>query len=296
MSDFVDLSQVVPSQAGRTAPEGAGEGAQSFVRELTEQQLESAVELSKQVAVVVYFWSPRAPETRQYGDDLAALINRLQGKLVLALVDADQNPGLAQAFQLQGLPQLVGLLNGQVMPLFNGIQPITQVEQFFDQLISVAAEQGLHGLPTSDEAVEPEPEPLDENHQAAFDAISVGDYAAAIAAYEKALANNPKDVEAEAGLAQVGLLKRLGTQNPQDIRQRAAEHPNDIDAQLNVADLDVAGGHIDDAFVRLLDLFGQTFGKEREPIRLRLLDYFAIIGAEDPRVAQARQRLATLLY
>ncbi|MGB3413159.1 MAG: tetratricopeptide repeat protein, partial [Microbacteriaceae bacterium] len=127
-------------------------------------------------------------------------------------------------------------------------------------------------------------------------AINSGDYDAAIRAYHRALEANPKDQDAAAGLAQVSLLQRLGTQDPNQLRANAAEHPTGIEEQLAVADLDISGGHIEDAFARALDLFAAHFGKEREPIRLRLLDYFALLGAEDPRVIQARQQLANLLY
>jgi putative thioredoxin len=147
-----------------------------------------------------------------------------------------------------------------------------------------------------EEGAEPAPEPLPPHHQEAFDAISAGDYPTAIAEYRKAITENPRDQLAVAGLAQVSLLHRLAGKAAGDIRDAAAARADDVDAQLDVADLDASGGHLDDAFGRLLDLFAGASSDDRDRIRARLLDYFEVAGADDPRVGAARARLASLLY
>jgi putative thioredoxin len=146
------------------------------------------------------------------------------------------------------------------------------------------------------EAAEPVEEPLPPLHQEAFDAISAGDYAGAVAAYRKAIAQNPRDTLAVAGLAQASLLQRLDGAVADDLRAAAAAAPGSVAAQLAVADLDVSGGHLDDAFDRLLDLFPSLDGEGREAVRTRLLEYFEIAGADDSRVVAARRRLTLLLY
>jgi putative thioredoxin len=172
----------------------------------------------------------------------------------------------------------------------------------FDELLQLAAENGVTGtVPTDEpaegeEGAEPAPEPLPPHHQEAFDAISAGDYPTAIAEYRKAITENPRDQLAVAGLAQVSLLHRLAGKAAGDIRDAAAARADDVDAQLDVADLDASGGHLDDAFGRLLDLFAGASTADRDRIRARLLDYFEIAGADDPRVTAARARLASLLY
>jgi putative thioredoxin len=139
-------------------------------------------------------------------------------------------------------------------------------------------------------------EPLPPHHQEAFDAIGTGDYATAIAEYRKAIAENPRDALAVAGLAQVSLLQRLDGADAAALRSAAAESPTDVVAQLAVADLDVSGGHLGDAFDRLLDLFPSLDADGRQQVRTRLLEYFEIGGPDDPRVAAARRRLTALLY
>ena len=92
------------------------------------------------------------------------------------------------------------------------------------------------------------------------------------------------------------LLDRVQGLDLQAARAAAAAAPLDVDAQFAVADLDLAGGHVEDAFGRLLDLFAALPADERAPVRERLLELFGLIGDADPRVIRARGRLASLLF
>jgi len=167
-------------------------------------------------------------------------------------------------------------------------------------VLEVAKQQNITGtVPVADaDGVEPEPveEPLPPHHQEAFDAISAGDYATAIAEYQLAITQNPRDALAVAGLAQVSLLARLEGTTADEIRSAAASAPTDVNAQLAVADLDISGGHVDDAFLRLLELFPTLDADGKNLVRTRLLDHFEVVGIDDPRVIAARRRLTALLY
>jgi len=168
-------------------------------------------------------------------------------------------------------------------------------------VLQLAAQNNVTGtLPGADDQTEgseePAEEPLPPLHQEAFDAISAGDFVTAISKYESAIAQNPRDQQAVAGLAQVSLLARLDGKTADSLRAAAAQAPLDVEAQLGVADLDVSGGHLADAFARLLELFPGADREGKNAIRARLLDYFEIAGADDPRVADARRRLTLLLY
>jgi putative thioredoxin len=217
--------------------------------------------------------------------------------MLLVKVDVDSNPQLAQAFQVQSIPTIVALIGGKTAPLFQGALPEAQVREVLAQVLDVAAENGVTGtLDASSESTAPAEAPLSPEHQEAFDAIERGDYAVATAAYEKALANDPKDALAEAGLAQVGLLARLAGTDAGVIRAAAGANATDTAAALAVADLDVVGGHVDDAFDRLLTLFPKVDDDAKDQIRLRLLELFAVVGVADPRVVSARLRLTNLLF
>ena len=145
-------------------------------------------------------------------------------------------------------------------------------------------------------SAEPAEPPLPPLHQEAYDAIERGDYDAAASAYRTAIAQDPRDALASAGHAQVNLLARLQGKTLDEIRSAAASAPDDLGAQLDVADLDLSGGHIDDAFDRLLNLFPTLDADGKKVVRERIVEMFEVVGTDDPRVAVARRRLANLLY
>jgi putative thioredoxin len=186
---------------------------------------------------------------------------------------------------------------GQPVPLFVGAQSAEQVRVYVDELLKLAVEHGVTGrvaLAAAGEAeVEPELPPL---HQQAFDAIERDDLDAASAAYAEALALNPADGDAAVGLAQVKLMQRTAGVDLQAAREAAAQAPTDIAAQMLMADLDVLGGHVEDAFVRLIDTVRATEDDERNTVREHLVELFAVVGAHDERVLKARRALMSALF
>lgn len=287
----VDLSGLVrAAQQPAPAPSGAPVPG-GVVREVDEQSFPAVLELSRTVPVIVEFYADGIAPA------LGPLVTSYGGRLLLVTIDGNRNPQLAQAFQIQQVPAVVALIGGRPVPLFLGMPSEQEVRGVLDQVLEAAAQSGVTGtVPLDGAADEPADEPLPPRHQEAYDAIAAGDYAAAAQAYRTAIAQNPRDQLAVAGLAQVQLLQRLEGAVAADIRQAAAAGPDDVDAQLAVADLDLSGGHVEDAFARLLRVFPGQAAEGRAAIRTRLLDYFEIVGAEDPRTVAARRALTALLY
>jgi putative thioredoxin len=303
----VDLSALVrranapqgaqDAEAGPGAPGTPGEP--SLVFAATDATFESVLELSNRVPVVVEFYAAGLEPA------MGRLVESYGGKLVLATVDGQANPQLAQAFQVREVPAVAAVIAGRPVNLFLGIPADAEARQVLDELLALAVQNGVTGslevapAAEGEEAAapaEPVEEPLPPHHQEAYDAIETGDFATAIAEYRKAIAENPRDTLAVAGLAQVSLLQRLDGVTAADVRAAAASAPTDASAQLAVADLDVSGGHLDDAFARLLDLFPSLDADGKNAVRTRLLEYFEIAGADDPRVLDTRRRLTALLY
>ncbi|MCU1439622.1 MAG: tetratricopeptide repeat protein [Rhodoglobus sp.] len=292
----VDLSSLVRPPAPAGGPSAAAGGV---VRRATDATFTEVLDLSATVPVVVEF-SGQGIEP-----SLEPLILQYGGRIALATVDATTNPQLVQAFQVQQVPTVAAVIGGRPIQLFSGMLAEAELRDVFDQLLQLAAQNGVNGSIAVDAAAEPaEPveEPLPPHHQEAYDAIAAGDYTTAIKEYETAIAQNPRDLLAVAGLAQVSLLARLDASRASAqgadaaVREKAAQNPADLDSQLAVADLDVSGGHLDDAFDRLLELFPTLDAAGKNLVRTRLLEYFEIAGAEDPRVVAARRRLTGLLY
>ncbi|MDV2977456.1 tetratricopeptide repeat protein [Pseudarthrobacter oxydans] len=306
----VDLSSLKQRPASPASPAGTGTpqegaqpgaapGAQELKVNVTEGNFQQLVELSAQVPVVFALWASYSPESAAVLEVLERVVGGYGGRLVLGSADIEAFPQLAQAFQVQAVPTAVAVLKGQPVPLFQGSADEQQVRSLFDELLKVAAANGVTGSLGAGGAEEDAPAPLPPLHQAAFDAIEAGDYAAAAEAYRQALTEMPADHEAKAGLAQVELMGRLQPLSAQDseaLRTLAANEPDNLEAQLGVADLDVAGGHVEDALSRLVSFIGRNFGPEREAARVRLLELFDIVGAADERVAKARHALARVLF
>lgn len=303
----VDLSSLRNRPTAPTAAAGAGSGATAagggvtdLVVDATDESFGQILELSRTVPVVVDLWAEWCGPCKQLSPIIEKVTRELGGRVLLAKVDVDANPQLAQGFRAQSIPMVVALIAGQPVPMFTGAVPEQQVREVFAQLLQLAAQNGVTGSldvgGVADAEDAPEEPPLPPLHAEAFAAIELGDYAAAVVAYEKALAENPRDEDAIAGLGQVRLLDRVQKLDLQDARAAAAAGPLDVKAQFDVADLDLAGGHVDDAFGRLLDLFAQLPSDERTPVRERLIELFGLIGAADPRVISARNRLSSLLF
>lgn len=286
---------------GASRPDAAnGAGVVDVVVDATDETFGQILEISRTVPVVVDLWAEWCGPCKQLSPIIEKVTRELGGRVLLAKVDVDANPQLAQSFRAQSIPMVVAVIAGQPVPMFTGAVPEQQVREVFGQLLQLAAQNGVTGTLSvdgaQDEAEAASEPPLPPLHAEAFAAIEVGDYAAAITAYEKALAENPRDEEALAGLGQVRLLDRVQKLDLQEARAAAAQSPLDVQAQFDIADLDLAGGHVDDAFGRLLDLFGQLPSDQRTPVRERVVELFGLIGASDPRVISARNRLSSLLF
>ena len=298
----IDLSSLArPSTPPPGAP-GGPPAAGGFVVDVDEASFGQLVQDSTTYPVVVLLWAPWSQVSTGLAADLGTLADEYAGRFLLARIDGEANPQIAQAFGVQSpqsLPVAVAVVAGQPLPLFQGAYPIEQVRGVIDQVIAAAAANGVTGTAPGGSAAptdEPEEPPLPPLHQAAYDAIERDDLPAAQEAYSQALRENPRDAMARAGLAQVGLLSRTRDADLNAARRAAADDPRDVAAQLLVADLDVLGGKIDDAFARLVDLVRVTAGPERERVRLHLVELFEVVGAEDPRVGAARRALANALY
>jgi len=264
--------------------------------ELTEANANEIIQSSATKPVFVLLCSVRAPQCADLESRVAAILAEYGDAVTFATVDVESQPQLAQAFQVSAVPAMLAILGGRPAPLFQGAPEDDQLRDVIAQVMDVARQAGMAVPDAGAGSVGDEAEaPLPPLHQEAIDAIDRDDFDGAIAAYDKALKENPRDADAKAGRAQVALLARNRNADPSAIRTAAADRPDDVAAQMAVADLDVLGGAVADAFDRLLDLIARLAGDERDAARQRLVELFEIVGPADSRVVGARQRLASLL-
>ncbi|RVW03680.1 tetratricopeptide repeat protein [Rhodococcus spongiicola] len=301
MSGAVDLSGLKERAAQPPAATAATSAAEvepgsstglAPVIDVTEATFQAEVlERSMQVLVVVDLWATWCEPCKQLSPLLEKLAHEGGGNWVLAKVDVDANPGIAQAFGVQSVPTVVAIAAGQPLADFAGAQPEPQLRQWIAAL-QEAVRGKLAGPPSGGE---PEPEPEDPRFVAAEDALEKGDYAGAEAAYNLILNSEPGNAQAQAALRQVKFLARADGL-PSDAIEAADARPDAIEAQFAAADAELYAQRPEAAFDRLVALVRQTAGDDRTRVRTHLLELFELFDPAEPVVVAARRKLASALY
>ncbi|GAB3259750.1 tetratricopeptide repeat protein [Alteromonas gracilis] len=301
----VDLSALKRPATPAGAPAGgaaAPAGGSSYAVQVDDQNFQAVLEASMQAPVILAFYSPsRAPQSTQLADDLQTLSDELNGKFLLGRVDIDAAPAIAQAMQIPSVPLVALVAQGRPMPLFQDVVPLEELRSALASVFQQLATQGFTGQHQPRQAAsspdaEGDEEQIDPRYAPAQDALAEGDVDRAVAEYQKLVAGNPGDHEAAAGLAMAQLLQRTQGVDLNAARAAAAEAPDDIDAQIMVADLDLLGGHVEDSFRRLIDLIRRTADADRDRVRTHLVGLFGAVGNDDPRVLKGRRELASALF
>lgn len=304
MSGAVDLAALkARNEAAARAAESPAPAAGTYVIDVTEATFQSEVlDRSFQVPVLLDLWAEWCQPCKQLSPMLERLANAAGGAWILAKIDVDANQRIAQALQVQSIPTVFAVIGGQLVPGFQGALPEAQIREFVDAVLAAAEQAGLQGGQPADEqpeetAAQPE-EPEDPRFVAAEQALEAGDYDTAAQRYQEivdAEPTSPAGREAKLALGQVTLLRRLENVD-QGAIARADAAPTDVDAQLAAADLSLAGNDVDSALGRLLRTVPLVHGDGRERVRQRLLEFFDLLGPDDPRVPTARRELTRALF
>jgi putative thioredoxin len=293
--------QQASTAGGQSAPHS------EYVFDVTEAAFETDVlERSRTVPVVMDLWAEWCGPCKQLSPVLEKLANEAAGSWVLAKVDVDANPELAAALQVQSIPMVLAVIGGQLVPGFLGALPEAQVRQWLTQVLQVADQIGLPGAGEGTEDPDaaqrvPGEEPAadrirDPELAEAQQAMERGDLDGAAAAFDRLLARDPGHPVATLGLAQVNLFRRVNSYDQAQARRNAAAHPDDVDAQIQVADIEMSLGDAEESFDRLLGVIRRTSGEDRNKVRLHLVGLFEIFPPRDPRVSKARATLSSLLF
>ncbi len=288
-----------PPSAPSTVPAGGGS---SYTVVVDEQSFQGLLETSMTAPVLLVFYSrTRMPESGQLADDLTTVVGEHDGRFLLGLVDIDASPEIAQAMQIPSIPLVVAVVDGRPMPLIQDPLPIADLRTALTQVAQQLTTQGITGrhqprAGAGASGAEGEEDLVDPRYAPAQDALAAGDVDAAVAEYQKLVDSNPADVEAAGGLAIAKVMQRTQGVDLARARAAAADAPDDVDAQTMVADLDMLGGHVEDAFTRLVNLVARSVDPDKAKARDHLLGLFAAVGNDDPRVLAGRRNLASALF
>ncbi|MFD2090589.1 tetratricopeptide repeat protein [Blastococcus deserti] len=285
-SEAAARAQAAPPPSA-SAPAGAPGAAVVDVTEATFQA--EVLDRSFQVPVVLDLWAEWCGPCKQLSPVLERLATEGGGSWVLAKVDVDANPALAQGLRVQGIPAVKAVWQGQLVAEFSGAIPEEQARQFVTELVRATTGGAIPGAGPGEEPAD------DPRLDAAEAALERGDLAAAEAAYQAILDAEPDHPEAALALRQVRLFRRADEAGP-DALAAADAAPEDVAAQTRAADFLLGTGNIEAAFDRLLDVVRRTSGEDRDRARAHLLELFAVVGDDDPRVGAARRQLMAALF
>ena len=312
MFGAVDLSTLAPRKdaaaggasgsgtgAGETAASGSAAGSvvsAPLVVDVDAASLRDVAELSTRVPVVVVLHTSRSQASTELAGQLETLAREYAGRFELARVDVDAAAEVAQALQAAAVPTVIALIAGQPVPLFQGSVPVDQLRQLLDQVLELAARNGVSGRLASEVESEPdEPEEETEVERQAREAMERGDYAAAEEVYDHAIAQSPADADLKAARNQIRMLGRMDGEDPRALLAAADAPDASVEEQVAGADAALALGDVNAALGRGLEAVRSHAGEEREIARMRLLELFDVIGSSTPEVARARRQLAALL-
>lgn len=311
LAGAVDLEALKHQVKAEPGQAGGAPAAGGYVIDTTENTFQAMVQTSATFPILLLLWVSTDDRLFSMARALGDAVNGLNGQIQLSRIDIATNPSIAQALQVQGAPALFALISGRPMPLLQGLPGDDELKQLTDEvipkIIQAAAQSGVNGTapysgdPDSDAAASTgatgaDTEQVPPEHAEAHRLAEEGDYAGAAAEYARVMESDPSDALAAREHAKALLLARSGSADVREVRAAAASAPDDVEAQLAVADIDMIGGQIQDAFDRLLDFLAAGHKGDLEAVRQRLLEYFTIPEPTDPRLARARRRLATLMY
>ncbi|MEI6230642.1 MAG: tetratricopeptide repeat protein [Actinomycetes bacterium] len=292
----IDLAALAAQREAQAAAEQRRGDGPVVVFDVQEINFQTEVlNRSATVPVILDLWSPRSPQCAALTQILEKLAYEADGAWVLAKIEVDTNPRIAQALQLQAVPTVIAVVNGELVPMFEGPMPEPSIRQLLAQLMVIAQEAGLNT--TAAPAAEVgEADAEDSRYDVAFAAIDEGDWDAADAAYRDILATDPNDEDAKLGLAQVELMRRTDGIDPVAVIAEADSSPADLRLASLAADVEVFEGRVEEAFARLIELVRNSVGDEKAAARDHLVGLFNLIGDADPRVIKARTALANALF
>jgi len=279
--------------------------------DVSEPDFESAiVERSHSVPVVIDFWAPWCGPCRAIGPVLEQLADEQQGKFILAKINVDENPMLAQAFGIRSIPAVKAVRNGAIISEFLGAQPEPVIRQFIDQLLPSEAETLAREGNRLEEAGKAQgAETLyrsalskDANQPQALLGlarllIQRGEETDALSLLDRVPLNSSEHAAAQQISAQIRFKQTgINAGDEQQYRDKLAAHPNDVEARFNLTQVLAALGRYEEALLELLEIVKKDRKFRDDGARKAMLEIFEVVGSRSDLAEHYRSELAKVLF
>jgi len=286
----------------------------SFVIDINQDQfVEEVVEKSKTTPVIVDFWAPWCGPCKQLTPILENLVNKKNGKVILAKINVDENQGIAGQLNIQSIPTVYGFVNGKPVDAFQGAQPESKIEIMIDKLIDLAPGNEVPKLLAEADTLFKDQK--FEEAQTAYETLVGMDPGnpKVISGLLRCLVQLKKYDDAKEMIESLDdetlrneeiakinkLISTLGAGGNSDLEELKSvvnNEPNNKDKRYELANNYLSANETELGFNELLILFEQDSKWNEEAAKKKLLEYFDLLGFNDPNVLEARKKLSSLIF
>ncbi len=287
----------------------------SFIVDINQDQfLEEVVEKSKTIPVIVDFWAPWCGPCKQLTPTLEKVVNKKNGKIILAKVNIDENQGIASQLNIQSIPTVYGFVDGKPIDAFQGAQPETKIEEMVNKMIEATPGNEV-------------PKLIGEADQL----FSDQKFEESLRLFENLVGMDPGNPKIISGMLRcmiqlkrfddaseildsldeeiikdqeiLKIKKLLDTTNKDNdeafdekLIHDVNANPENMELRFKLANNYLSLNETEKGFNELLKLFEQNPTWNEEAAKKKLLEFFDLLGFNDPNVLVARKKLSSMMF